>query len=589
MYCLPYLKNIIIMKTNNKNNKSNAEILNIPLDKIHTSKLNPRQYFDENSLIELSESIKKVGVIQPITVRKSKKGTFEIICGERRYRASVLAQMPSIPACLKECTDTEFLDIALIENIQREDVSEIETAETIKSFIDANKEDFNSMAIRLGKSVKYVRDRYQLNSLIDEIKALVHTNVLSVAKAVLLASYEQDIQKSVLDKYLHNQFNSWLELSYTKFANNLNSHFNTNLCNAKFDISDCLKCPFNSAISSLFVEDENKQCFKKSCFMEKQQNFSIQKAIAQLEEYPTYMIIQSYSDSWFLKALEEQGFTIANSSDVKYTNYPTPPQQPEEPQESDYIDEETKALDVNEWVTAKGEYEEEIQEYQKNFKEYEQEIKGIELKIEERKIERCFVICGTTLGLEMRYLSEEETAIDEDISSSDKLQLEKLNKKDEQNQAVKVRNSVKDIKEQLFPNDSHFTDVEATKAEQDIFFFYVFGELSRATVESFFDGKYPSEKEQFEFISNMTAEQRMSIIRSFIVSKLRCYAYNNTQISTQFLLEFAKLHKEKETLEILAKYQSVYDKRKLNIEAKKKEFVSADDLEVIENETEVKE
>ncbi len=82
----------------------------------------------------------------------------------------------------------------------------------------------------------------------------------------------------------------------------------------------------------------------------------------------------------------------------------------------------------------------------------------------------------------------------------------------------------------------------------------------------------------FDFVSKMTTEQRMSIIRSFIISKLRSYAHSSKSVSTQLLIEFAKMHKEKETLDILAKYQTIYDKRKANIETKKKDIVSVGEL-----------
>jgi ParB family chromosome partitioning protein len=572
----------ITMKTNNKvtpkqETEKKIEVVSIPLNKIQASKLNPRRFFDESSLLELADSIKKVGVIQPITVRTVKSGKYEIVCGERRYRASLLAEKADIPACIKDCTDSELLDMAFIENIQREEVSEIETAEAIKSFIDTNKEDFNSMAIRLGKSVKSVRDRYQLNSLIDEIKALVHNNTLSVAKAVLLSSYEEEQQQKIHGNYLMNQHNSWLDLSYSKFVSSLNSHFNTNLSTAKFDLSECEKCPFNSAVSSLFVEDENKKCLKKECFIAKQQNFSIQKAIAQIEENPTYVVIQSYSESWFLKALAEHGIEVTNSSSTPYKNYPSEPDQPEKPKESDYIDEETKQLDQQEWITAKGDYEDEMGTYKEDLEEYQKEVAEIEQKIAERKIERCFVIRGTSVDTEMRFLSEDEMNC-EDISSNEKAELDKLIKQDDRNAEIKIENSVKDIKDILFPNDKHLINVEGTKAEQDILFYYIFLEISRDSIESFFNGKYPSDKEMFDFVSKMTTEQRMSIIRSFIISKLRSYAHSSKSVSTQLLIEFAKMHKEKETLDILAKYQTIYDKRKANIETKKKDIVSVGEL-----------
>lgn len=560
------------MKKNNKNPKLDS--VPVQSNEINLKDIivtyNPRKYFDEKALNELAESIKNIGVIQPITVRpvKNNAAKYELICGERRFKACKMAKKTTIPAYIRECSDDERIEMAFVENIQREDVREIEIAEAIKGLLDAGKEDFESIAIRLGKSIKYVRDRYKLNALIDEIKELVNNSSLSVAKAVLLSSYEEELQRKVFENHLLDQYSNLLDISYSKFEGFLNRNFNTNLSTAKFDLSECQNCPFNSAVNSLFVEDENKKCLKKDCFIAKQQTFVLQKAIAQIEENPNYMIIKHYSDNWFMKALEEEGFEISN---VSFENYPTEPELPEKPQKADYIDEETKKLDQQEWITAQRDYEDELETYKQNLEEYKKEIAEIEDKITQGQIERCYVIKGTHISTEIRYLSEEE-ANNEDASSQEKAALEKLIKQDKRNNEIKIENSVREIKEILFPNDKHFTEAAANKAEQDMFFYYILGALSRDTLVQFFNGEFPSENERFEFITKITPQQRISIIRSFIVSKLREYAHNSTSISTQFLLEFAKMHKEKETLEILAKYQSIYDKRKESIEAKKKEL-----------------
>ena len=114
---------------------TNEDIVEIPLKELRSNPYQPRKNFDEAALKELSDSIKEHGVFQPIIVKKSIKG-YEIIAGERRYRASKLAGLEKIPAIVRNFTDNQMMEIALLENLQRENLNAIEEAVAYKSMID---------------------------------------------------------------------------------------------------------------------------------------------------------------------------------------------------------------------------------------------------------------------------------------------------------------------------------------------------------------------------------------------------------------------------------------------------------------------
>ena len=162
------------------------EIVEINLDDLRSNPYQPRKVFDEKALQELSESIKQHGVFQPIIVKKSIKG-YEIIAGERRVKASRMAGLSTIPAIVREFDDTEMMEIALLENLQRENLNAIEEAMAYVKIMEANNFTHESLAKILGKSQSYVTNTIGLLRLPDEIKDLVINNKLSMTHARILS------------------------------------------------------------------------------------------------------------------------------------------------------------------------------------------------------------------------------------------------------------------------------------------------------------------------------------------------------------------------------------------------------------------
>lgn len=155
----------------------------------------PRKIFDEDALVELADSIAKHGVIQPLLVRPMPDGSYQLVAGERRWRASRMAGLTEVPVVIKELSDDEAMALALIENLQREDLNAIEEAQGIKALMDTLSLTQDEAAERVGKSRPAVANALRLLKLPDSVIALVSDGKLSPghARALLGFKDEQDI------------------------------------------------------------------------------------------------------------------------------------------------------------------------------------------------------------------------------------------------------------------------------------------------------------------------------------------------------------------------------------------------------------
>lgn len=166
------------------------EVLYLDIDRVLPGAQQPRKFFNEYALKELSASIKEKGVLQPIIVSRTGDGTFHLIAGERRWRAAILAGLKKIPALIKNVASKDSLEIALIENIQREDLNPIETAEAFNRLA----RDFNltqdELADKVGKERATVANYMRLLKLPDEIKDLIYAGTLTMGHARALLSVE---------------------------------------------------------------------------------------------------------------------------------------------------------------------------------------------------------------------------------------------------------------------------------------------------------------------------------------------------------------------------------------------------------------
>jgi ParB family chromosome partitioning protein len=162
----------------------------LPVDHLIPNPFQPRSSFDEQALAELSESIKEMGVIQPLIVRPTQTGSYEIVAGERRWRAARMAGYSTVPVIIRDVSDSEALETALIENLQREDLNPLDTAEAYETLISRFSYTHEALAKRIGKDRSNITNYVRLLKLPDPIKEDVRKNVLSMGHARTLLSVE---------------------------------------------------------------------------------------------------------------------------------------------------------------------------------------------------------------------------------------------------------------------------------------------------------------------------------------------------------------------------------------------------------------
>ena len=159
--------------------ESGNTVENVDVSKLIVNPFQPRKIFNEEALNELAESIKEHGIIQPIVVRKKEK-KYEIIAGERRFRAAKLAGLQEVPAIVKEMTEQQMMEVAILENLQREDLTPIEEAEAYSSLIEHLNFTQDALAKRLGKSRPHIANHIRLLQLPEDVRQLMNEGVLSM-------------------------------------------------------------------------------------------------------------------------------------------------------------------------------------------------------------------------------------------------------------------------------------------------------------------------------------------------------------------------------------------------------------------------
>lgn len=181
-----------------KGHSIEERVLEIPLEQIVVNKNQPRHVFDEEKLMELAHSIREHGVVQPIIVRAMKEGKYELVAGERRWRACRLIDSKQIPAIVKNLSEKETSEIALIENIQREDLNPIEEAVAYNALMEEYGLTQEELSKRVGKSRPFIANAVRLLSLSEKIKELVSRGSISAGHARTLIGLPRERDREEL-------------------------------------------------------------------------------------------------------------------------------------------------------------------------------------------------------------------------------------------------------------------------------------------------------------------------------------------------------------------------------------------------------
>jgi len=264
----------------------------IRLDRIQPSKANPRRRNDEAALVELAESIKLRGVLQPILVRPRSEGGYEIVCGERRWQASRAAQKRTIPARVIHLSDTEALELAVIENVQREDIHELDEAHGYQALMRQDSELYTveTLAAKVGRSPKHIYGRLRLTELIPNVQAAFYAGKLTAGHAMEIARLQPKHQEFAFEECFpgHRTTKAILKdkdprpINVRELREWIEREIHLSLAQAPFDANDpnlvpaagpCSTCPKRSGSNPLLFADTIKKsdvCTDPECFKQKE-------------------------------------------------------------------------------------------------------------------------------------------------------------------------------------------------------------------------------------------------------------------------------------------------------------------------------
>ena len=254
----------------------------LELSDLKPSKTNPRTHFDKDALAELTESVRRLGVLQPILVRPL-NGFFEVVAGERRYRAAKAAGLKEIPVVARVLTDLETLEVQVIENLQREDLSPLEEAEGYRKLCKEHDCRVEDLVIKIGKSRSYVYARLKLASLPKIAKKAMWDEILPASTALLIARIPDPKLREKAAKQVIKGPNSWNPgpMSYRRAAEFIHNHYMLRLKDAPFSTTDgellpkagaCVDCPKRTGNQrDLFPDIKSADvCTDPKCFDQKQ-------------------------------------------------------------------------------------------------------------------------------------------------------------------------------------------------------------------------------------------------------------------------------------------------------------------------------
>lgn len=373
-----------------------TEFKMVPLGEIRPDPNQPRKFFDEQAMTELTNSVNQKGVIQPILIRPNGKG-YLLVCGERRYRAAKAVHEldPSrrvIPAVIRELSDSEALDLQIIENLQRKDVHPMEEAVAFLSLSEVGK-DIDEIAKRVGKSVYYVRQRIRLNALNENWQKAFFVGVISITDALKISMLSTDDQDTLYeDEVQHGKVGAQgysVEISDWDI-----NKFSGMLDNAPFDITDegliknvgaCTNCKFNSAVASLFPDEVGAKCSNSNCFKQKAEaSFKI-RIEAEVENPDIVFISTEYGSRKpeLDKLAKEYGIAVYDRNSYRLIS------QEDAPDRKEFMEYEADDYETTEELEKA--WEEKLEEYAKECEEIKQHIAS-------GKYKRALVVIGDDKG-----------------------------------------------------------------------------------------------------------------------------------------------------------------------------------------------
>ncbi|GAA6357152.1 ParB/RepB/Spo0J family partition protein [Parabacteroides distasonis] len=524
---------------------------------VHPSADNHRKTFNDASLRELAESIREVGVLQAIAVRPHTAGGYEIIYGERRYRASLLAGAKTIKATIyNNITDDESEDMSLSENLQREEVRPTEEAKAFKRLLEKGRYDMYSLVSRFGRSEKYIYTRLKLNELYQPIGELLDNETITISVAEEISTYEPNIQKDVYEKHLkENSRDNWAGYTLKLFKKYFEEYYTTDLEQYKFDKTECKACVHNAANYNLFAEHNGcGHCTNRKCLDTKNAAFVAKETEKLLKSDPKLVIARPYyggMNETALQKLDKKGHEI---KELNYTvSAQSFPKAPEAPRQEQF--------------SKPKEYEQAVQTFEQKNEEYARKVEELNRKKEEGRIKTYVKVGQTEPELCYVEINKKETA---------PVTIETLQERDKRFKQLSVEKIVADTKKVVREND--YPESPFTQYEDGMMYFIMLTKLQRKHYPLCGIKDQPirlDEKQRMKIVAKLTDAQKTIIKRDFINYFLCEDAYGDNSAS-KLLRDFANMHFPDQYGLAKATHEEEYQKRHERLDERIKEMKKAE-------------
>lgn len=535
--------------------ESSSTVVMVALANLQPGKFNPRKHFDEKTISELAASISRQGILQPIGIRKvDDTDNYEIIYGERRFKASLEAGLKEIPAIVFQVPDETAQELAVTENLQRKDVSPMEEAFAYRNLMQTGRYDVKSLSERFGKSENYIRTRLNFSSLIPEIAELLDADEITISLASEMCRYSEDIQKNAYEEHFKdsNSYSSWRGLKAQEVRAYLQDAYTDDLQYYMFDKAQCMSCPNNTNNILLFSDGGCGRCANNDCLKEKNVSFIVDKAVNFMKKYPD--ITLCHYGYGYNKEVVERLMSIGYELETVSYGFIKSPYKPIEPAKTDFATTE--------------EYDEAYRKYEQEMADYKKESDGIEQKIVAGELSRYARIDDRDVHLGYVEIQSQK----DDAGSCPKEQspsLAKLEQRDKRNKEIAEEKTIEDVRKQIL--DVNLTESKFGTDEDKMVYFFLMSSLRHEhfNVVGLDDShsRYLSDEEKLNAVSNLSAKAKTVLRRDFLISKFQ--ERYISEIAKSLLLDFAQKHMPEELANIKKTHYDVYEKRHKRIEEKK--------------------
>lgn len=529
----------------------------LDISTVQPSADNHRKTFNDASLQELADSIREVGVLQAIAVRPRTAGGYEIIYGERRYRASLLAGAKTIKATVyNNITDDEAEDMSLSENLQREQVRPTEEAKAFKRLLEKGRYDMYSLVSRFGRSEKYIYTRLKLTELYAPIGELLDNDTITISVAEEISTYEAHIQKDVYEKHLkEGSGDNWTGYTLNLFKKHFEKCYTTDLEQYKFDKTECKACVHNAANYNLFAEHNGcGHCTNRKCLETKNAAFVAKETEKLLKSDPKLTVARPYygnRNDMALQKLDKKGHEIKEFDyNMSAREFPKAPEAPKQEQ-----------------FAEPKEYEQAVQTFEQKNEEYARMVDELNRKKEEGRIKTYVKVGQTEPELCYVEINKKETA---------PVTIETLQERDKRFKQLSVEKIVADTKKVVREND--YPESPFTQYEDGMMYFIMLTRLQRKHYPlcGIKDQPVPlDEKQRMKIVAKLTDGQRTVIKRDFINHFLCENAYGDNSAS-KLLRDFANMHFPDQYGLAKATHEEEYQKRHERLDERIKEMKKAE-------------